>query len=209
MFSTECPLISPIVPSSGSTCFNNGIFQNITISFCLWVHRTLQAPLTFCQFSWFNCLANILSRWMLSVFCKLAKIRRRCCSRILWHFQDFSWVSYLCSSWLQPPLLQKGCCAKTQAEWRPSAKTQGFPLFAKLQNYPQQVLSAFYSCSLSTSSPNVSSELTKVQWESLKMFFTQIPLLSCIIFDTCSTCNDAMMVLSRVLFLVACAWSHQ
>ena len=34
------------------------------------------------------------------LFCKLAEIRERCCSRILWHFQDFSWVSYLCSSWL-------------------------------------------------------------------------------------------------------------
>ena len=131
MFSTECPLISPIVPSSGSTCFNNGIFQNITISFCLWVHRTLQAPLTFSQFSWFNCLANILSGRMLSDFCKLAKIRKRCCSRILWHFQDFSWVSYLCSSWLQPPPAPKRLLCKNPSRVAAECKNSRFPAFCQ------------------------------------------------------------------------------
>ena len=49
------------------------------------------------------------------------------------------------------PPLQKGCGAKSQAKlWR-SAKTQGFPLFAKLQKYPEQALTTF--CSFSLQSP--------------------------------------------------------
>ena len=166
MFSTESLLISPIVPSSGSTCFNNQIFQNIRISFCLWVwvHCTLHwniQKISWLKKAWLICF-YLLSKYSFKgnvfLFCKLAEIRERCCSRILWHFQDFSWVSYLCSSWHPPPPPKRLRCKKS-SQTLAECKNSRFPAFCQAAKLSRASSNHFLRIFFATSPFHVSSKL--------------------------------------------------
>ena len=85
-------------------------------------------------------MANILAKRMLFFFANWLKLGRDAALV----FCDIFKTLVECLTYVAAGAPKKVAVQKV----KPSAKTQGFPLFSKLQNYPQQVLSTFYPFSL-------------------------------------------------------------
>ena len=171
MSSTENYFISPIVIRVNASTIKS--FQT-----SLWVHCSPKFHWNVADFpgDWKkhaqDCFLPIF-------FANQLKLAERCCSRILWHFQDSSWVSYLCSSWWvggSPNLPLPPKKVAPVQKLRARAKSQGFPLFAQLRNYPRRQASAvflFFSQQMSKDDLNRSTEKLKPHWS------TQSIIVSC------------------------------